>query len=186
MPNFNIFNSKNDPLNVFLINTSGSPIFTLPVAELEHPTVVVPIEELATENGLLFAGSTGAISVPANGFLTLQLTNPAGAARVLVFSRLSGGATVNTRISILRNGTFTAAGTTITPRNTNFSSPDNSVWTAKFISQASDPTVGGVFVIEYSGRIRINPNTTMLVRMANNTNKTNLLSLNFSYWQESI
>ncbi|MCR6097493.1 hypothetical protein HXA31_01420 [Salipaludibacillus agaradhaerens] len=182
---------------VEVCNSSDNPFYTLSVSQLDNPTVVVPIEELAAEEGVFFAVSTGPTNVPANGFLALQITNPAGSGKEIVISRLSGGATVNTTISVLRNGSFPAAGTALTPRNTNFSASDNSIATAKFISQSSDPTVGGVlinsivqpggvFVIEYTGRVRVTPNTTLLVRTTNNTNQTNLLSLNISYWEENI
>lgn len=182
---------------VEVCNSSDNPFFTRSVNELDSPTVVVPIEELAALEGVFFAVSTGPVSVSANGFLLLQLTNPAGSGKDLIISRLSGGATVNTTISILRNGMFPSVGTTLTPRNTNFSAPDNSVATAKFITQTSDPTVGGVtinsivqpggvFVIEYSGRVRVNPNTRILIRSTNNTNQTNLLSMNISYWEEDV
>ncbi|MFA9456419.1 DUF6143 family protein [Halalkalibacter sp. AB-rgal2] len=183
------------PVEVF--NTEDQPLYTTNVSTLETPTVVIPIEGLAAKDGVFYALTTDSISVVANGFLTLQLTNPAGSGTQLFISRISGGASVNTSIAVLRNATFPQAGTSLIPRNTNFTLPDNSIATAKFISQVTDPTVGGVnlntvvqpsglFIIEYQGRIILNPNTTMVVRMTNRTNQTNLLSLNMSFWQDPL
>lgn len=114
----------------------------------------------------------------------------------MYIARISGGSTTNTTIDVIRNGTFTDAGTPLTPRNTNTLFTDNSIMTAKYITQATAPTVGGFILntiietggpvdIEYNGRIIISANNTLLVRLVNNTNQVNILSLNVSWWRLS-
>lgn len=95
----------------------------------------------------------------------------------------------------MRNASFAAAGTSLTPRNTNFGFPDSSVVTAKYISQSTDPTTGGqllqsfiqpsgggVIIFDYDGRIKMTPGTTFVVRLANLAAATSMVN-NISYWE---
>lgn len=109
-----------------------------------------------------------------------------------------GGAITNTTIDLLYNATFPAAGTTITPVNSQLGNPTTSVVTAKYVSSsAPDPTVGGTHVnsiiqtggpvvVDYDGTLIIPSTTsqrTFYVRLANNTNQSNILSINVSWWE---
>lgn len=185
--NNNVFNDQNTPLFNKAINTYASP------------TVTGIQAENASQFGILYFLSTGPVSVVANGFLIVQLTNPAGSGKVANIARISGGATVNTRIDIIRNASFAAAGTSLIPRNTNFGFSDSSVITVKYISQSTDPTTGGQLlhsfiqpsaggleVIDYDGRIKMTPGTTFVVRLANLAGAANLMSNNVGFWETPI
>ncbi|GLI07642.1 hypothetical protein YDYSG_36720 [Paenibacillus tyrfis] len=184
-PNYNPVSGLNQPIYVKSIQT------------ITTPNIVSSPSYAAAQNGTFFAITTQSRSVAANGFLTTQLTNPANSGRTLYIQRVSGGATVNTTIDILLNATFSAAGTSITPVNSNQGSTNTSLTTSKLITQATDPTIGGIIfnsiiqtggpvVIDFNGEIAIPPTTTnrtFYVRLVNNTNQTNLLSLNISWFE---
>ena len=174
MPNFHIVSNANDPLLV--LNNQ-------PFAD-------------ATINGQVYDVSTAEHDVPANGFLTIQLTIPANQGKTIYILRLIGGSTVNTTLDILRNATFTG-GTTITPVNNNWSYTNTSVCTAKYLSQATDPTTGGTNVLSlvqtggglllpFDGRLVIPSSTTdryFYIRLSNKTNQVNLCSISIAYWE---
>ncbi|WP_110113174.1 hypothetical protein [Bacillus sp. CGMCC 1.16541] len=183
--------------STLVYNRQTDPLFVSMTSSLTSPTTVVSAAETAAFQGRFFESSTGSQSVAANGFLVVQYTIPANSNRTVYIQRVSGGATTNTTIDILFNATFAAAGTTITPVNSNLASAITSVVTGKYLSQATDPTTGGTrvnsiiqtggpVVIDYSGRIIIPSTTTdrtFYIRLANNTNQTNILSVNVSWWE---
>lgn len=184
-PNKSVFNNENDPL------------YVQNVTSVSDATVISPQEAAAALDGNFYNISTGSLSVAANGFLTVQLTIPINSNRTIYIARVSGGAITNTTIDIFFNATFAAAGTALTPVNTNTSSSNTSVVTGKYLTGAADPTTGGTrlasiiqtggpVLVDYDGRIIIPATTTtrtFYIRLANNTNQVNLLSINVGYWE---
>jgi hypothetical protein len=173
MPNYKVFNDSTGPL------------------------IVEDLAQQAGRDGTFFVVSTGSQAVVANGFLAVQINIPANVSRTVNISRVSGGASVNTTIDLLFNATFAAAGTALSVINGNAGSTRTSITTAKFISQATDPTSGGTrlnsiihtggpLVYDVDGRYIIPSGVlayTFYVRVINNTNQSNLLSINVSFWE---
>jgi hypothetical protein len=162
----------------------------------------VPTEESqarAATSGLNFFFTTQRQSVANNASLFLQITNPVGSGRILHIGRIVATSNSNLIITLNRNGSFAAAGTPITPVNSNFASTNISVATVKFVNQVADPTVGGTIFadliqpsnggavpFEYNGRIVMPPGTTFVVRELNNSGGTNIVSLNLSFWETTL
>lgn len=148
-------------------------------------------------SGQVYTACTGSISVSANGFLVLQLTNPAHSGKILYINRISGGATTNTTFDMLKNATFSATGTPITPQNTNWNFSNSSAATIKYLSQGTDPTTGGTnlisiiqtggpLILDYGGLYIIPYGPTdreLYLRLTNNTNQVNILSINITWWE---
>ncbi|MFL0574958.1 hypothetical protein ACH0BK_28715 [Priestia megaterium] len=172
------------PEEVEVINTFEDPVVT----EESHPRAAVA--------GQAYFLTSQRQSLANNASLFLQITNPVGSGRVLHIGRIVVTSNSNLIITLNRNGSFAAAGTSITPVNANFASTNTSVATVKFVNQVADPTVGGAIFadliqpaaggsvpFEYNGRIIMPPGTTLLVRELNNSGGNNIVSLNISFWE---
>lgn len=160
--------------------------------DFTNPVPTVGAAANAARAGSLYYVSTGAIALTLAGFVVLQLTNPASSTKNLFIARFMTGTSASATFDLLRNATFAAAGTTLTPRNANFASPDASVATAKFINQATDPTTGGQLLAslvqtdaalaDYNGALVVTPGSTIALR-ASNITLTLTLSLNATWWE---
>ncbi len=181
-------------MNNFVMNSSENPINC--TSSANSPIVTDNIQTDYTEMGILYIATTTAMSIPANGYLLFELLNPLGSGKNIYISRLSGGAETTTTMDLIKNATFAASGTTATPHNRNTGFGDSSVMLAKYTSSTAgaDPTQGGVLwgstitpggtlSIEYEGRYIITPNHTFYIRLTNNTNQINLLSVNLTWWE---
>ncbi|MDD3268838.1 MAG: hypothetical protein PHX14_05905 [Syntrophomonadaceae bacterium] len=176
MPNYKIINSEANPL---------------------YAQSTTPYLQGAV-NGQIYDITTGSIDVAANGFLLVQLNIPAETNKTVYIIRLAGGATVNTRLDILRNAAFSGSGTAITPHNNNWSYLDSSTCTAKYSNSASDTTSGGELMITliqnggqmlvaFDGRLVIPSSSTerqFYIRIKNDTNQVNSCSLSLAYWEK--
>jgi len=148
--------------------------------------------------GQVYDITTGSIDVVANGFLLVQLTNPANSGKTIYIARIAGGSLVNTTLDIFKNATFSGSGTPITPHNNNWSYSDASACTAKYINSATDITSGGTLMITFiqtggqmliafDGRLVIPSSTSdreYYIRLKNNTNQTNTCSFSLAYWEK--
>ena len=164
--------------------------------ELVYSTSL-PFYGYYARSGNVYTVSTGSLTISANGYLVVQLTNPANSGRTIYINRISGGATTNTTFDILKNATFSAAGTPLTPTNTNWSYADTSAITGKYLSQSPDPTtggtlmmsiiqVGGPVVLDFDGMYIMPSSTTnreFYIRLINNANQVNILSVNINWWE---
>lgn len=186
---------KQSLMNV--INDMARPNFK--IVSSENDTVYVNSVDYATiksEQGKYYMVSASALSIVLNGFLALQITNPADSGKTMYIDRVSGGLTATATVDILRNATFAAVGTTATPYNANWGAGDNSAMKAKYISQATDPTSGGTlllsdsqasgpFEIGLGGRLIV-PGTTsdrqLYVRVTNGS-VANTMSINIAWWE---
>lgn len=150
----------------------------------------------AADNGIFYTISTGIQLVSsASGFLVFQLTNPANSGKTLQLRSVRAGSFNSTIIDIFRNSTLTG-GTSITPRNTNYSFTDASVATAKYLASNTDPTTGGTLLqtvqqangsatFDYDGRIIIPKSAssqTFYVRLSNSGTTTNMATT-VSWWE---
>ncbi|MDM5295326.1 hypothetical protein QUF81_19635 [Peribacillus simplex] len=171
------------PEEVEVINTFEDPVVT----EASQPRAAV--------SGRNFFLTTQRQSVTNNSSLFLQITNPVGSGKILHMGRIAGTSNSNLVITLNRNGSF-AGGTPLTPVNANFASANTSVATAKFVSQAADPTVGGaifqdiiqlatggVVAVEYEGDVVMPPGTTFVIRTLNNSGGNNVISIDLSFWE---
>jgi hypothetical protein len=162
----------------------------------EDPVPTEDSQARAAVSGWTYYLTTQRQTIGNNASLFLQITNPAGSGRILHIGRIIGTSNSNLIITLNRNGSFAAAGTPITPVNSNFASTNTSVATAKFVNQVADPTVGGAvfgdFIqpsnggavpFEYNGRIVMPPGTTFVIRELNNAGGSNIVSLNLSFWE---
>lgn len=184
--------------NIRPISSPSDPLYVSVASTIITPAVVSSPSVKAALDGTYFISSAGSQTVAANQFLLVQHTVPANTNRTIYIQRVSGGAITNTTIDILYNATFAAAGTSIAPINSNLGSSNSSVVTAKFLSSsAPDPTIGGTrinsiiqtggpVVVDYEGRLVIPSTTsarTFYIRLANNTNQSNILSINVAWWE---
>jgi len=165
----------------------------------EDPVVTEASQPRAAVSGRNYFLTTQRQLVVNNASLFLQITNPAGSGRTLHMGRIAGTSNSNLIITFNRNGSFAAAGTSITPVNANFASANTSVITVKFVNQAADPTVGGaifqdivqlatggVVAIEYEGDIVMPPGTTFVIRTLNNSGGNNIISIDLSFWETTL
>jgi hypothetical protein len=154
-----------------------------------------PVENVAAL-GSYYMLTTGSQSVATNGYLVVQISNPTGSGKVMHVETVLGSAVTETTLDVIRNGSFAATGTTLTPRNANTSFNDSSVMTEKFINQATDPTTGGFSLLssiqtggskefDFNGSIIITANNTLIIRLANNANKAAPMSISISWWELS-
>ena len=129
-------------------------------------------------------------------FLVLQLANPDNSGNTLHIRSVRGTSSVATTIDIFRDAAFSAGGTSVTPRNTNWGSADASVASVKWLSASVDPTVGGVLLqsidqsggateLDYDGRFII-PSTatarTIYIRLTNLARNANM-AIDISWWE---
>lgn len=87
------------------------------------------------ENGLIYSVAIGSVSVAALSSQYAQLTNPSNSGKTLYIYKIilsNSGTSLGLRTSLYRNGSFSNAGTTVTPYNTNFISTNTSVATFKY------------------------------------------------------
>lgn len=179
-------------MNSVVFNEANNPLYVS--TNDKNPVITNNIETAYTADGILYIASTTSQLVLTGDFLLFQITNPAGSGKNINIARLTGGATTSTTMDIIRDGTFAAAGTAMTPRNRNTLFPDASVMTTKYITAAVDPTVGGVLWsstiqsggplgIEYFGRYIVSPGHTFYIRLTNTSLITNSLSANVTWWE---
>ncbi|WP_110113173.1 hypothetical protein [Bacillus sp. CGMCC 1.16541] len=183
--------------STLVYNNQRDPLFVSMNSTVTSPTVVTPVAQMAAMEGNFYSVTTGRESVAANGFLSIQLTMPANSNRTIYVQTVFGGATTNTTVDLLFNATFAAAGTAITPVNTNSGSTNTSAIVGKYISQATDPTTGGTLfssIIQTGGTVTeiydgavVVPSTTsdrtLYTRLTNNTNQVNILAITITYWE---
>lgn len=153
-----------------------------------HLVLGSPAEQSAAQ-GKLFIVNTGTRMVSKYGFLVLQLTNPAESGRILRLKQAVGGGEQMMMLDILGNASF-AGGNALTPFNTNLGSGITSAATVKWITanQNEDPTTGGDLLwtyiinspdkggsreIDLNGLVIMPPNSTLVVRVFNDTPKSN-------------
>ncbi|MBM7553170.1 hypothetical protein [Thalassobacillus pellis] len=160
---------------------------------LRNPLTTVDIAASSAENGANYRVTTGVVSVAANAYMAVQLSNPTTSRYTARIGRIFGGAITNTSIFLIRDGTV-AGGTTLTPINTNFGYPNNSQLIPSFSTSLTNPAVGGatfstmiqtggpVFNDEL-GKIIIPPGNRLIVDLLNLTNQTNTLTLTLG-WAE--
>lgn len=169
-----------------------------PISSLSEPVYSrgIPSAEMESIRGALFVATTGSISVVANGFLALRLSNPTSSYYANI-QRFSGGSTVNTTIDIYKNATLTATGTSFTPRNFNTLYTDNSSMNVEYLSQGTNPVSGGTLLSTFvqtggilfctlDAALKIAPGTNVVLRLTNNTNQTNLCSINVLFCQTPV
>ncbi|WP_077624193.1 hypothetical protein [Sediminibacillus massiliensis] len=160
---------------------------------LRNPLTTVDIAASSAENGANYRVTTGVVSVAANAYLALQLSNPTSSRYTARIGRVFGGAITNTSVFLLRNGTV-AGGTTLTPINTNFGYPNVSQLIPSFSTSLANPVVGGAtfstliqtggpIVNDELGKIIVPPNNRLIIDLLNLTNQTNTLSLTLG-WAE--
>lgn len=124
--------------NNLIISSESYPVFT--------QTNSIEYVERVSELGSLYSVTTGPIAVVANGFLVLQLTNPASSGKTFYIDTVVGGSSAISTIALFQNATFAAVGTALTSFNRNWNFGNNSIATGKYLSQAADPTTGGTLI----------------------------------------
>lgn len=159
-------------------------------------TNAVDFAKIKSDQGQYYIAVVSAVTIVISGFLTLQITNPANSRKTMYIDSVFGGFTGSATVGVLRNATFAAAGTTVTPRNANWSFGDSSSMTAKYLSQLTDPTSGGTllsansiasgpFSINYGGRLIV-PGTSsdrQLYLRVTNAAVANTVSVNVAWWE---
>ncbi|OFW76465.1 MAG: hypothetical protein A2201_06550 [Alicyclobacillus sp. RIFOXYA1_FULL_53_8] len=154
----------------------------------------------AAMDGVFYTVTTGSQNVSqASGFFVFQVTNPANSGKTLHIRSIRAGSFNNVVIDSLRNATFAAAGTSATPRNTNYAFPDASVVTTKYTSSGSDPTTGGTLfqtvqqaggstvTFDYDGRVIMESSSTdqtLFIRLSN-TVANSRMAITVSWWEYS-
>lgn len=169
------------------------------ISDFANPVYIFDINTPSTisEKGVVYDITTGSVSVAPSSFLVLQLTIPANINKTIYIGRIAGGATANILFDILRNASFSASGTAVTPINNNWDYGSNSGCTAKYISQGTDPTTGGnllisfiqpsgggLILVPFDGRIVIPSSSSALyftLRLANTSNQANPCSISLAY-----
>lgn len=145
-------------------------------------------------NGSFYSLTTGSQTVAAANFLVCQVTNPSNSGKFINVNDVLGSSTTPITVDVLRNATFAAAGTAITPRNTNFQFGDNSAMTGKFLVSVTDPTSGGNLLysinqgnggplVDFNGRIIVPSNQTLYIRLPNTGSTSINLSLTVDWWE---
>jgi hypothetical protein len=132
---------------------------------INHPMVISNVAENGSLNGVLYYSTTSTQTVAANGFLSLQLSNPTAANRAARVVRVFAGAQVNTAEFYIRNGTLNG-GVTVGAFNGNFAFPDRSQMIPSISISTVNPVTGGVTlssVIQTSGPPVINENGRLIV-----------------------
>lgn len=161
---------------------------------LYDPTGVSPAELNASSLGLFFFATSGPMTLPANSFAGIELNNPTGSNKQVHIARIIDGATLSTSFTLIKNGTF-AGGTLLPSYNANFGSSQSSGVTVKMISQSSDPFSNaspfsttiqstGSIMNDLNGRIILPPNTSLGIRIVNNTPQPNLVGITISWWEQ--
>lgn len=138
---------------------------------------------VSAQAGNFYSITTGVQSITTlTPFFVVQITNPSSSSKTINIQSVFGG-------SFAR-----AAGTAITPRNTNFNFSDNSVATAKFLIANADPTTDGnilytiitgtgTTLIDFSQRIIVTGNQTFYIRVQNTSAATLSASISID-WAE--
>lgn len=97
---------------------------------------------------------------------------------------------------LFKGTTIEAVGTALTPLNQNFSFPDRSVFTAKYLTQMEDPTEGGDIILstvalcgntslDYDGTIIVPPGWSLYVRLLNSNSSGSSSNLT-AVWSEIL
>lgn len=130
--------------------------------------------------------------------MAIQITNPANSGKVFYIEALTIGSSNNTTFTVQKNGATTVTGTPLTPVNRNWSYENNSVATAKYVQQGTDPTTtagsiitaivepGGAVSREYGGQLIIpssSSNMIYYILVINNANQANNVSVSTSWWE---
>ncbi|MGV8980198.1 hypothetical protein [Clostridium sp.] len=180
-------------------NTNNTNIMlqtTTAAAFIEGASRSVLSAQINSALGNLYSTTTGIINVLKSNYLVVQITNPSGSGKTAYIQRASGGTTGSTSCDVLKDATFTAAGTSIPPSVLNLGLSDNSIIAAKYISQATDPSIGGknissivnlggVVVTEFGGSIIVPGGHTLLMRIKNISEQTNSVCANLT-WVELL
>lgn len=182
-------NSTND--TYVILETPSSAAFIEGITEGETP------REIAARMGNLYEAATDGVPVPANGFLCIQITHLSGTGKSALIHRVTGSGIKPFRWALKRNASFVNPGTSLTPRNMNFEFPDTSSLTVKYISQSTDPSVGGSLLasrlvtggslgVDYNGSLIIPSGYSFLMQMKNLNSHTVELSANITWVEFQI
>jgi hypothetical protein len=151
-------------------------------------------ERVAAIKGRLFYLTTGVRLVAKREFLIIQLTNLSGLGEFINLGILSVSVSESTTLEIIKNASFSAAGISLTPRNSNTNAADNSIAAVKYLIQHTDPIADGQLLASYfktqgiievfsGGAIKIGDGATLILRVFNNSNKASSVSVTFNYFE---
>lgn len=155
----------------------------------------------ATSNALLstnfnfFSATISGFSVSVGGNYSIQLSNPSNSGKTLYFYKASfsnSGASVGMAITFMKNGSFSQAGTAVTPINTNFSSTaTNSIASVKhgaFTASGGSTIIStlqstAIYTELVDSIIAMPPNTTLVIEIDNGLLSLQTVSANI-FWYE--
>jgi hypothetical protein len=161
---------------------------------ISQPMVTAGVGENGSINGVFYYSTTNVQLVGANGFIALQLSNPATANRMARIVRVFAGGQVNTTQFYLRNGTLNG-GVTLSGFNGNFGFPDTSQMIPSFSISTVNPVTGGItlasviqmaasLVGDEDGRLIVPPGGRFIVLLQKNVAGTNNLSISVSWIEQ--
>ncbi|MBE9917333.1 hypothetical protein G8C92_25275 [Paenibacillus donghaensis] len=173
---------------------TNNQIFNNPI---NNPIGAVPPEYSAAQSGVYYTITTGAQTVSsANGYMALELTNPANSGKTIRFELIRATSSVSSIISLYRNATLNVSGTSATPRNTNWGFTDSSKVTGTWVAQTGDPISGGVLLqtieqlggpteIDFNGKwlIPSKASNQTLIVLLQNKQANSEMSINVSWWE---
>lgn len=183
------------PLNIYGQKSDGTyqPINTNNMNAL----ILSSLCEKACRIGNYYGATTGAQTIAISDFFAIELSNPPDSGRSVHLGNISGGMTTGSVIDIIKNGAF-LSGTSVTTTKWNYGYTDDSVTIVKWITQATDPTVGGTLqtsiiqsgvplVVDINGEIIIPPNNTMLIITKNpSTTDAQQIAITVTWWEENV
>lgn len=145
----------------------------------------------------LFLTTTGAISLEPNESILVELLNPMESENTVRISNISGGGSGLLIIELLLNVNSLTSGKLMNVRNSNTALNEKGTTIAKVSTENINATVereliywktaaSNISVTEMSERLILAPGHSLMVRMTNQANQTNLAGLNISWWEVSL
>ena len=171
-------------MNNQIYNKSSDPLYVTGIAS----------NNLLSSNSNFYSVTISNFSLSIGGNYLVQLTNPPDSTKTLYLYKMSfsnSGANIGMSISLIKNGSFNQAGTSVTPVNTNFQSTATSSATVK---HGNFSAIGSTVVLStlqssaiytefIDSIIGMPPNTTLLVQINNGLLSIQTVSVNI-FWYE--
>ncbi|MBP2650156.1 MAG: hypothetical protein H6Q74_981 [Firmicutes bacterium] len=191
-PNFKISSSAQEPVYTTSASSASQPEYTADVTNLNYAS-----------QGLLYTLTTPAAIIQTSNFMALNMSNPTTSGKTAYLMQCSAynsgkpnSASNYTRIDIYRNASVTTTGAiAATAQNTNLGSSTTSSCTAYYVALSSNAvsgtasatrveSIGNPVIFDFNGGYVVPAGKSFTIQAYNNTNGTNVISLNLSWLEK--
>lgn len=174
-------------MNTTLLSSPAEPVYTSPAFSATQPAYTIDVTASTyAGHGLIYTLSTPIVDILTQRYMIVRIQNPVASTKNIYLLKVEGYlvnvGTGYVQSNVYRNATIVGSLTSITPRNTNFGFPDNSICTAGYMTNSANPVTGTsigcvidssstAIMFDIGGSYIFPPNHNLTFVIYNNSNK---------------